>query len=287
MAFTDNCDLYAAVREEGVNLVARHIMRQRPSLFNYATAYIATFPKLACAPVQHTKDIEDYNNPLFHIQGPLALLGVDSPPVGLNYSAQLVEAEVDFHPSNVITLPAELTPPLQPQHLAFKVRVCVGLDCLSQDVIDGVQPVPPSHQPDQPGPKGDRHGDQPSPPPSPIVPPTRKLLCFCLDAYAIGQVEVTDLFGEPRLLGHIDAVDIVDVKPDVLEDALDCYMRATAELLLKEKLTFPIFKTFLFDFKFLKLPKITAVLTPNPPIPHNPAVEDDQVKVFIDLKVAP
>ena len=35
MAFTDNCDLYAAVHEDGINLIARHILRQRPSLFNY------------------------------------------------------------------------------------------------------------------------------------------------------------------------------------------------------------------------------------------------------------
>ena len=41
MAFTDNCDLYAAVHEDGVNLVIRHIMRQRPSLFNYGTSDVA------------------------------------------------------------------------------------------------------------------------------------------------------------------------------------------------------------------------------------------------------
>jgi hypothetical protein len=28
-AFTDNCDLFAAVHEDGINRVARHIMRQR------------------------------------------------------------------------------------------------------------------------------------------------------------------------------------------------------------------------------------------------------------------
>jgi hypothetical protein len=38
MAFTDNSDLYGAINEEGINLIAQHIMRQRPSLFNYGTA---------------------------------------------------------------------------------------------------------------------------------------------------------------------------------------------------------------------------------------------------------
>jgi hypothetical protein len=38
MAFTDNADLFASVGEDGINLVVRHIMRQRPSLVNYGTA---------------------------------------------------------------------------------------------------------------------------------------------------------------------------------------------------------------------------------------------------------
>src|SRR4051794_16264190 len=102
MAFTNNSDLYAAVTEDGVDLVVQHIRRQRPSLFNYSTVYIAQHAELACAPVDHTKDIETYNNPLFHLEAALRLLGSDAPPVGLNFCAQLVEAEVDFHPSNKI-----------------------------------------------------------------------------------------------------------------------------------------------------------------------------------------
>src|SRR5580692_2711599 len=51
MPYTSNCDLYAAVNEAGINLVARHVMRQRPSLFNYATAAIAQDPQLACVQV--------------------------------------------------------------------------------------------------------------------------------------------------------------------------------------------------------------------------------------------
>ena len=41
MAFTDNRELSCAVHEDGVNRVIRHIMRQRPSLFNYAIAGVA------------------------------------------------------------------------------------------------------------------------------------------------------------------------------------------------------------------------------------------------------
>ncbi|MGH9438750.1 MAG: hypothetical protein ACRD22_12875, partial [Terriglobia bacterium] len=95
------------------------------------------------------------------------------------------------------------------------------------------------------------------------------------------------MFGTLTLVGHVDDVDIVDIKPDNLEDIINCYLRATVEMLLREKLTLPVVHTFLFDFNFLKLPQITVEPAPNPPIPNNPAIEDDQLKIFIDIKVGP
>jgi hypothetical protein len=56
--------------------------------------------------------------------------------------------------------------------------------------------------------------------------------------------------------------------------------------MLKEKLIFPI-STMLFDLPILTLATITANLTSNPSIPNNPAIEDDQLKVFISITVAP
>lgn len=282
MALTDHCDLYAAVNEAGINLIARHIMRQRPSLFNYATAYVAKIPRLACQPVDHTPDVTAYGNPLFTIESPLPLLGVDSPPVALNYCAQLVKAQIDFYPGNAIKLPAELKPPLPAQHFSLYARVCGGMDCPVADYIDSIEPWPPGQKP---GAGNDQMGPAPSVPP--IVPPTRKLICFCLDAYLIGHVSIAPLLGKLALVGHVDAVDIVDIKPDNLEAILNCYLRTTVELLLREKLTLPIAHTFLFDFDFLKLPQITIELAPNPPIPNDPAIEDDQLEIFVDVKVGP
>lgn len=37
MAFTNHSGLFAAVHENGINATIGHLMRQRPSLFNYAT----------------------------------------------------------------------------------------------------------------------------------------------------------------------------------------------------------------------------------------------------------
>ena len=276
MAFTDNCDLYAAVSEDGINLVAKHVMTQRPSLFNYATKYIFDHQELACQPVPHTIDVTNHSNPLFSVVPPIPIFGADSPPVGLNFCIQLVEAEVDFYPGNLIHLPPELNPPLAQQHLALKVRVCGGLDCPSSELIDSIPiSLPPTAS-----------SDQKQPPPEQVVPPTRKLQCFCLDAFVVAHVAVQNVFGKPTLVGRIDGVHVTGIKPEGLSANIDCYLRTTFAVLLKEKLAFPVSK-MLFDISLLNLANITATLTPNPPIPNNPAIEDDQLKVFMNLLIQP
>ena len=274
MGYTDHCDLYAAVHEDGINLVAQHVMRQRPSWFNYATQYVNDHPQLACVPVAHTIDVTDYNNPLFTVVSPIPILGADSPPVGLNFCVELVKAEVDFHPGNVVTLPPALSPPLAAQHLAMHVKICGGMDCPSE-FVKGFLPSPANID-------NLTHVQQPQQ----VVPPTRKLVCFCLDAFVVAHVAVQTIAGKPSLVGIVDNVDVVGIEPKGLSENINCYLKTTFELMLKEKLIFPI-STMLFDLPLLSLATITANLTPNPPIPNNPAIEDDQLKVFISITVAP
>jgi hypothetical protein len=272
MAFTDNCDLFAAIHEDGINRVARHIMRQRPSLFNYGTQYINDHPKLACHPLEHTVDVTNHNNPLFTVVNAIPIFGADAPPVGLNFCAQLVDAKIDFHPGNVIGLPAELHPPLKQQHLAMMVRVCGGMDCPIQEFIDHIPPGSPFPTPPK---------EFVPPPPPQFVPPTRELICFCLDAFVIAHVELVTVAGKACLMGKVDNVDIVDIKPEELEDAINCYLRTAMEVLLREKLTIPLEKLTL-SFPLFGMP-ITLQPTPNPPVPNNPAVEDDQLKAFVSI----
>ncbi len=276
MAFTDHCDLYAAVSEEGINRVAGHIMRQRPSRFNFATQYVSDHPQLACHPVAHTIDVAHYNNPLFKVVGAFPILIVDSPPVGLNFCVQMVEAKADFHPGNVINLPAALNPPLPKQHLAVYARICGGLDCPTEFI----QEFLPSASRSTFGASNERK------PPPEVVPPTRKLLCFCVDAYLVVHVVVQNIAGKPTLVGIVDGADVEVIEPKGLSSNINCYLKTTIQLLLKEKALLPV-STMLFDISLLNLATITAQLTPNPPIPNNPAIEDDQLKVFINLTVGP
>jgi len=271
MAFTDNCSLFAAVHEDGVNRVIRHIMRQRPSLFNYATADVAGHPALWCSKIDHTADVTKYGNSLFTIMDPLPLFGADSPPVGLGFVAQLVDAEIDFHKGNVIQLPAELSPPLKAQRFSLHFRVCAAIECPSPKLIDHI-PVGGGRQPG----KGDRGSSKP-----PIVLPG-DTNCFCLDVYAIGEIRHQIVAGRDSLVGKVDDLDIVDIKPEALEDNLICYLKTTVNVVLREKLTVAI-ETLMFKIQLFANASLTFSPTPNPPIPNNPAIENDELKVFITM----
>ena len=92
MGLTDNCDIYAEISDEAINILFRNIMRQRPSLFNYGTKSIANDPKFFCQDIDAADQVVKKNNPLMQVVNtPLPLLG---PPnqfdniYGLNYCFQ-------------------------------------------------------------------------------------------------------------------------------------------------------------------------------------------------------
>lgn len=270
MAFTDNCDLFAAVHEEGVNRLIEHIMLQRPSMFNYATADIAGNRELWCEQVEFTQDVTKYGNPIFTVLPPLPLIGVDSPPVGLSFCVQLLKFELDFHKGNIFGLPPELDP-LQEQHFALHFVVCGGLGCPDDRVLEQVPVLPPGRN---------QEGKDTEPP----VHVRGELECFCLDVYVVGHFERAFVLGQDSLLGKVDGVEIVDIKPEGLENSIECYIRTAVTLTLRQKLAIPL-ATFFVSFPLFGMGAVNLSPTPNPPIPHNPAIEDDQLKAFITMTV--
>jgi len=270
MAFTDNCDLYAAMHEEGANRVIQHIMLQRPSMFNYATADVAGNRELWCEQVEFTKDVTKYGNPIFTVLPPLPVIGVDSPPVGLSYCVQLLKFEIDFHPSNVFNLATELVP-LKEQHFAFHFTVCGALGCPDDRDLEKVPVLPPSTDREEPE----------------KVPPVHvpgKLDCFCLDVFVVGHFEREFILGQESLLGKVDGVEIVDIKPEGLENNIECYIRTAVTLTLRQKLAIPL-ATFFVSFPLFGMGTVNLSPTPNPPVPNNPAIEEDQLKAFITMTV--
>jgi len=259
MAFTDNSDLYSAINEEGINLVAQHILSQRPSLFNYATDFVARRPALLCAPINVARAVTQRNNPVVTVEPPLPVLGTND-SFAFNYCLQITKAEIDFHPGN-IALPPELNPPLGDQHFAVHAQVCGGLGCPRN--FD----IPP-----------DPHGRQ-------VVLPTDRLECFCIDLFVVGHVEVSTVGDRRFLLGQVDGLEIVDIRPDGLEGSLECYLNALLQLVILPHAKVDI--TTLVSETLKNVATFTLVPTPiSPGVPNNPAIEDDQLKMYIKLEVS-
>lgn len=271
MAFTDNCDLFAAVHEDGVNRVIQHIMRQRPSWFNYASADVAGNRELWCHAIDVTKDVIKFANPFFTVMPPFPVIGSDNPVVLTGFCAQLTKALIDFHPGNTITLPAQLTPPLKPQRFSLQFTVCGGLVCPSDREIEQI-PIGGSSVT---GTFATVSHEQKYPP----VVVRGRPICFCLDVFVVGRFELTP---NRFLLGKVEGLEIVDIKPDRLEANLECYARMAVNIVLREKLAIAL-EALALSFPLLGMGTITLFPTPNPPVPNNPAIEEDELKVFITM----
>lgn len=272
MAFTDNCDLFVSVHQDGVNRVIQHIMRQRPSLFNYATADVASNRELWCHRIDVTKDVITFANPFFTIMPPLPVIGSTNPLVLTGFIAQLTKAMIDFHPGNTINLPGELNPPLKPQRFSLQFTVCGGVVCPSERELEQIPTGTPK------GPRSDLAATGHEPQYPPIIVRGRPI-CFCLDVFVVGRFELTP---NGLLLGRVEGLEIVDIRPEQLEANLECYIRMAVNIVLRQQLAIAL-DALALDFPLLNMGTVTLAPTPNPPVPFNPAVEEDQLKAFVTI----
>jgi hypothetical protein len=280
VTFTTSSDLYGAAHEDGFNLILRHVMRQRPSWFNYGTAAVAADPKKWCRPIVPAPAVVQRANPLMAVQDPLELPLLGTPfSIGLDFCAQITGLQIDFHPGGAFNLPAELAPPLGAQRFALFGEFCMAIGCPSDRLLDHLPPLP---EPRRPMTSGEQRERQPLPP---IRLPGEDFECFCLRLYVVGHMELAGPSGSEKLQGFVDGLEIVDIRPEGLESAVECYLRILCRLVLLPRLSIEVSK-FVFDLFDL----VAVTLTPTPisaAVPNNPAVEDDQVKVFIDVTAGP
>lgn len=219
MVYTTNCDIYIAVHENGINDLMGRLMSEVPSLFNFGSRYIATYPQFACNPIQAAPiDPEDPLISPVDVSGIPPLLfntslnpfPTETPPIGTpvpfslnipipspDFLVQLSKVQVDFYPGNTIALPSTLTAPLPAQHFAFHAQTFAGASCPStgKRTIDENQRF--------------RH-------------PRSDLDCFELDLYAEGVLKNP---GSSRFLNmNLSGLDIMGFKPDGLRQLIDCYL---------------------------------------------------------------
>jgi hypothetical protein len=274
MAFTDNCDLFASFHEDGFNRLISHAMRQRPSLFNYATASIVQNPQFLCEVIEPHPVVSKRGNPFVTVEQPLPIVGSN---FALEFAVQLRKLTIDFHPGDEFQLPPELAP-LQSQRMGIKLRFCAGLGCPPDEIIDRL--IPPPTNPDaRPNPTG--AGPTGNEQVRPL--PFRRLLCFCLDVYVTGGVAIKSYWGKPWLEPFLTGVEIVDVSPQKLEQSLECYIKLLLKLVILPKLRLILDS---ISFNIGQLATVTIVPAPiSVAIPDNPAIEEDQLKAFVNVEI--
>lgn len=277
MVFTDNSDIYVAIHDEGINRIARHVFLQRPSLFNYATRFLSQHPELVCKQIESAHEVTAKNNPLMGVVPPLPILGTT---YGLNYSAQVTNLEIDFHPRDVFELPESMGT-LANQQLAIHLKLCTGIGCPGDDLPNPSVSINRFDNFDITNfeeliPELPEAGEINR------ILPTSKLECFCLDLFATSSVKITGPKGNQLIRSKVEDIEIVDLKPSGLENGIECYAKTTLNLGI-----LPTISTAISNIAFgiIDLPDGLGTLqVAGSSVPNNPAIEEDQLKAFVDIE---
>lgn len=280
MALTTNCDIYASFSEATVNTIFGNISRQRPSLFNYGTESFVTNPDLMCHRIETANGLPA-NQPLVALQAPIPVPGTGG-AYAIEYCAQLTKLELDLHPANVIQLPGEIAP-LADQSMALRVQMCAGIACPSREVMtrlsyrERYQPIAPAAALRD----TDKLNNAPPKRESFVVSPTRDPIhCFCLDLFLTARLRRDNGSHAPTIGIELTGLEISDIKPDGLEQSLECLITATLTLGLLPRLHLSVQDVILslgtYGNLIIGLTPISAA------VPFNPSIANDHMSVFVD-----
>ena len=308
MTFTDHSPLYAAVHEDGINRMLRHLRRQRPSLFNYATVGFTQYLRpLLCAPIDATDQVLASGQPLFTTEQPLPVIGAVR-PIGLEFCLQVTDATVDLHPGDTLTLPPELGQ-LADQQFALRASACFGLGCpadgtlrnlvaemeaaAAADILATRPTANPQTSPRSTSTAPAFAADEVS---SLDAVTAGEVICFCLQVFGVGHLQWTTVAGDPEpwLTTRLDGLEVVDIEtvpPSGLEDIVECYLRQVVELGILPRLIQPM-ERLMFDVTRMlqdNAPNVGQQVTLVPAavpadVPHNPAVEHDELRVYVKIQ---
>jgi hypothetical protein len=253
MKFTQYSEIYVAVQDAGVNRILNHIMAQRPSLFNYGSILPATNPRPICREIHTVPQVVQANNPLISRTDPLPIIRT---PITLDYIIQLTRGTIDFFPGSAFSLPPELDPPLKEQQFAVNFKVCTSLIC---QPWNSILPFASSGKKEE--------GD---------------IDCFCLNLFATGGFGIAGIPGKQNISMNISGIEIPELNLESLEKMIGCYA-----LLTLNQGIFPQIMDAIsaLAFNAINLPKSmgSLIISASATAPHNPAVEDSQLKVFANL----
>jgi hypothetical protein len=237
MSLTETETVFASVHETALNDILIAFANDRPRYFNYGSpAFVPT------TSVAETS------------MDAIAFPGI---PGGIQWRIRLSTPRIDlFKQTN--PLPPQLT--LGPGEFSGEITVELCIDC-RRIKIDPRPPRPKemaretrmeARKDSRPPQRTDRHAP-------------RELTCFRLQVFVVGHLEhVVSTTGEDAIALAVDAVEIVDIKPDELESFLECLLFMILQALLAE-IRLPL--RALRAGAFQLVPVV------------GPLIEDDQIKM--------
>lgn len=215
----------ASVHEDGINQFALAFFRARPRHLNYGSPFF-----MSSTTVNGTQ-----------------IPAISFPGVGggIQYAIRFDIPVVDLSPDS-----SGGTAPLVPgpNQLGIRTKLTLCTECGRRDSKQDIKPYP-----------DDQFDDWPS------RVPTRSTLCTELTIFAIGQPFLTvGSSGAGVLNFRVIDLEIVDIKPESLENMLECIILRIFDAVLRTlQLPIPALSAGAFSLTLLAL-----------------RIEDDQVKVF-------
>jgi len=250
MGLTNGSDVFVSVSETGINTLFLYLQQQRSRLFNYGTQYFVAHKKELCVPLGKKQTLT--------VESPIPVPGTEG-LVGLEYGLQLTDLHIDLHPQDA-QLPPELSLPAQ--HFSFSATLHLTIPF--PKIPPDWEPTPEDHR----------------------RPPTFQLedpFCCKLQVFLVGGVEkVTDWVPAEGIFADfvrmtVEQVEIVDIAPDCLETILERYSLLTLRHGILNKLEYRVTQ--------LALAFIEVGLSQS--VSPNPSIEDNQIKLWLDVSVAP
>jgi hypothetical protein len=233
MSLTEAETVFGSVNEDALNDVLTAFCTDRPRHLVYGSPAFVPTTTIA--------------------ETTMASIGFPGVPGGIQWRLRLSIPHVDLFKQSS-PLPPQLA--LGPGQFSAELGAELCIDCRRLK-IDPKPPRPKDPREGQHNNKDDsQHVDRRA---------LSELTCFKLKVFAIGHVEhVLASTGEDAIALAIDAVEIVDIKPDELESFLECLMFMILQAVLAE-IRLPL--------RALRAGAFQLALT------VGPLIEDDQIKV--------
>jgi hypothetical protein len=233
MSLTQADMAFASIHEDGLNDALRAFCNDRPRYLVYGSPAFVPFTTVA--------------------ETTMPAIAFPGVPGGIQWRIRFSTPHIDLF-KQTTPLPPELT--LGPGQFSARITAELCLDC-GRIRID---PKPPRQKPAD-------HGRE-NPPTHDVPPddrhPLREVTCCRLEVFIVGHIEhVMSSTGEDAIAFAVDAVEIVDIKPEEVESVLECLLFMILQAALAQ-IRLPL--------SALRVKAFSLALT------AGPLIEDDQIK---------